>query len=251
VRAVNRWQYSAWFYRTRAEDEREPSVGGIVLRQGAHEFDCLRMLLPSPPVRIHGWTGDYDANRPGEGAYYAWLECADGTIASSIHNGYDHFLSDEFTVGLLPSEVIGSNHRGLTGLSAEEEHLLKRTVGHARPEALQSRVFGFTLMSCEGADLRPSMGGGVYVYDERGRREFRASGQTGTSVIIQELYDAVTTGATALHDGSWGLAVLECCLGIRESAATHGDVELTRQGSVPRAVAQGILGDREMAEATE
>ncbi|MGH9028930.1 MAG: Gfo/Idh/MocA family protein, partial [Acidimicrobiales bacterium] len=37
VRAVHRWHYSDWFYRARGEDERDPEVGGVVLRQGAHE----------------------------------------------------------------------------------------------------------------------------------------------------------------------------------------------------------------------
>jgi phthalate 4,5-cis-dihydrodiol dehydrogenase len=245
VRAVHCWRYTDWFYKARGADERDPRVAGVVLRQGAHEFDILRMLCPTSPIQMRGWTGDFDPERPGEGAYHAWLECADGTIVSSIHSGYDHFRSDEFTGGLLPPEVIGSSRRNLEGTSAEEEHLLKRTVGHPRAEG-GSGVFSFTLMSCDGGDLRPAPGGGVLIYDETGRHEVRAKGPTGTDVTIGELRDAIVDGAAPLHDGSWGLACLELCLGVRESAVTGAEVKLLRQGTVSREVAERVIGDREL-----
>ncbi len=249
VRAVHRWHYTDWFYRSRAEDERDPSVGGVVLRQGAHEFDMLRMLVPSVPASIRGWTGDYDVTRPGEGAYHAFVECEDGTIVSSIHNGYDRFRTEEFLLGLIDPTIPGSSRRNLAGTSAEDEHLMKRTVGHPRAEGAETGVYGMTLMSCDGGDLRTAPGGGVFLYDDRGRHELRAAGPVGTEVIVSEFHDAITNGVPPLHDGSWGLAVLELCLSIRESDAAGGEIKLRRQRGVDRAVASRIVGDRAMVEA--
>jgi len=250
VRSVERWHFSDWFYRARAEDERDPEGGGVVLRQGAHEFDILRLLVPVAPVQMHAWIGnDFDPNRPGEGAYQAWLECGDGALVTSIYNGYDRFQSEEFTTGLLDANDIGVSRRRLANEAStpEAEHLFKREVGHPRAASFTSGVYGFTLMNCDGGDLRPSPGGGVYVYDETGRHEVFAQGPTGTEVIIDELYRAVALGEAPLHDGMWGLACLELCLGVRESAASGGFVKLTRQGAVDPAAAQRVFGDRELA----
>ena len=247
VRAVHRWHYTDWFYRSRADDERDPSVGGVVLRQGAHEFDMLRMLVPSVATSLRGWTGDWDASRPGEGAFHAFVECEDGTVISTIHSGYDRFRTEEFLLGPIDPEITGSSRRNLAGTSAEEEHLLKRTVGHPKPEGAETGVYGMTLMSCDGGDLRTSPGGGVWLYDDSGRHELKASGPSGTEVIVGELYDAITSGVAPLHDGSWGLAVLELCLAIRESQSVGGEVKLHRQRAVDWSSADRVIGERVMS----
>ncbi len=253
VRAVHRWHFSDWFYRARAEDERDPAGGGVVLRQGAHEFDMLRLLLPSSPVRLTGSTGDYDPDRPGEGAYHAFIECEDGTVVTSIYNGYDHFQSEEFTSGLLDPMDLGVARRRLAGEApdARAEHDLKRNFGHPRPAGFTSGVYGFTLMNCDGGDLRPAPGGGVLLYDERGRRGLLAEGPTGTEVIVDELYHAITDKSPALHDGSWGIACLELCLAVRASAEGGGAVPLRHQGNVDPVLASRVLGERTMSELTD
>ncbi|HVB04917.1 MAG TPA: Gfo/Idh/MocA family oxidoreductase [Acidimicrobiales bacterium] len=248
VRAVHRWHFSDWFYRPRAEDERDPEAGGVVLRQGAHEFDMLRLLLPSSPVRLHGTTGDYDPERPGEGAYHAFIECEDGTVVTSIYNGYDHFQSEEFTSGLIEPTDIGVSRRRLKGEAhdATAEYDMKRNLGHPRGASFTSGVYGFTLMNCDEGDLRPAPRGAVLLYGEEGRRALYAEGPTGTEVIVDELYHAITDKAPALHDGSWGIACLELCLAIRASEQAGGPVKLTHQGSVDPELATRVLGDRVM-----
>jgi len=246
IRAVQRMHYSDWFYRARAEDERDPEGGGVVLRQGAHEFDMLRQLMPAVPVSLRGWTTDYGGDRPGEGAYYAWMECADGTILSSTYSGYDFFRTEEFSIGPMDPEIFGSSRRNLREVSAEAEHDLKRTVGHPRAEGADSGVYGWTLMNCEAGDLRPAPGGGVYLYDEQGRHELKAMGPTGTEIIVNEFHDAITTGAGALHDGSWGLACMELCMAVRDSSESGREISLTRQGELSREVAERVIGDRTM-----
>jgi phthalate 4,5-cis-dihydrodiol dehydrogenase len=47
-----------------------------------------------------------------------------------------------------------------------------------------------------------------------------------------ELHDAVTTGRKPFHDGAWGLATLEVCFAMLESARSGTDVKLSLQPSL-------------------
>lgn len=247
VVSANRWHLSDWFYRARAAEELRPPHGGVVLRQGAHEFDILRAVLPSTPVRVRAWIGDHDRARRGEGAYHAWIECADGTVATSLYSGYDRFPSEELSGALLPPDVVGASYRNLAenAPTAALEHDLKRTVGHPRAPARSSGPYGFTLVCCEGGDLRAAPGGRVLRYDHGGRREVSVTGVAGTGLIVEELYQAVVNGVAPMHDGAWGLACLELCLAVREAAEAGGNaVPLEHQQTVD--VAAGLHSDHRL-----
>lgn len=250
VRAVHRWHFTDWFYRPRGLDERAPETGGVVLRQGAHEYDIIRLLAGTPARSLRGMTGDYDPKRPGEGAYYSWIDHDDGVIATSIYGGYGHFHSDEFTKGLGDGEKTGLARRTLDDIAntPELEAELKRAESDSTGGTPGGGVYGFTLVNCEGGDMRPAPSGSIYVYDDSGRRELAVEGIAGTEVIVEEFYRAITLGSSPLHDGEWGLACLEECLAIRESAASHGLVSLIHQGSVSEQAARDILGLRTLQE---
>jgi phthalate 4,5-cis-dihydrodiol dehydrogenase len=47
--------------------------------------------------------------------------------------------------------------------------------------------------------------------------------------VVDELYAAAMLGAAPLHSGEWGLATLEICLAILESAKTGREVQLRHQ----------------------
>lgn len=232
-RLTNRWYGTNWMFRPRAEEERDPEFGGVVLRQGAHEFDILRALLVSPPTRVRGWVGDLMPERPGEGAYYAWIECADGTAATSVYNGYDRFLTDELTTGLLPPMTIGASQRELAQNTAAglDEYELKRTVGHPRDSKLIQDMYGFSFAMCEKGDVRTAPGGSAWLYGRDGRRDVTVDGPAGTDFIIDELYRAVVKDEQPAHDGSWGLACLELCTAVRDAASTGDFVPLQHQGA--------------------
>ena len=248
VRAVHRWHFTDWFYRPRGIDERAPETGGVVLRQGAHEYDIIRLLAGTPARALRGMTGDYDAKRPGEGAYYSWIDHEDGVVATSIYGGYGHFHSDEFTKGLGDGENVGRSRRTLDAIAgtAELEAELKRAESNSTGGSPGGGVYGFTLVNCEGGDLRPTPSGSIYVYDDSGRREVAVEGLAGTAVIVEEFYQAITSRRAPLHDGEWGLACLEQCLAIRESEAERGLVALTRQGEVSTRIAHDVLGTRRL-----
>jgi phthalate 4,5-cis-dihydrodiol dehydrogenase len=46
---------------------------------------------------------------------------------------------------------------------------------------------------------------------------------------IDEMYDAVTQNRPVYHDGRWGMATLEVCLAIMESARQRREVRLSHQ----------------------
>lgn len=250
VRAVHRWHFTDWFYRPRGLDEREAATGGVALRQGAHEYDIIRLLAGTPARALRGVTGDYDSARRGEGAYYSWIEHDDGVLATSIYGGYGHFLSDEFTKGLGDGRSVGRSRRTLDEVAGtpELEAELKRIESDSPSSGPGQGVYGFTLVNCEGGDLRPSPTGGVYVYDDSGRSEVAIGGLAGTEVIVEEFYQAIANGRPTLHNGEWGLACLEECLAIRESAAKGGAVALVRQGEVDLVAARTLLGERPIRE---
>jgi phthalate 4,5-cis-dihydrodiol dehydrogenase len=43
------------------------------------------------------------------------------------------------------------------------------------------------------------------------------------------MYDAIMAERAPFHDGAWGLATLEVCFGILESARTGKEIMMTRQ----------------------
>jgi phthalate 4,5-cis-dihydrodiol dehydrogenase len=45
LRMIHTWCFSDWIYRPRRLDELNPELGGsVIYRQGAHQFDIIRLL---------------------------------------------------------------------------------------------------------------------------------------------------------------------------------------------------------------
>ena len=250
IRAVHRWHFSSWFYRPRAEEELDPLTGGIVLRQGAHEFDIIRLLAQSRPVRVWGWTGDYDPSRPGEGSYQSTIEFANGVRATSIYSGYDHFDSSEFTTGLLEPLQIGKTWRASVERDEgiDEGEVKRRTIEPASfggGQRQDSNLFGFTLLNGSLADARPAPAGNVFLYGQRGRFEFHLDGPSGTDLIAREFYEGIVNSKPLIHDGRWGLAVLELCLAVRRSAELGGaPISLEHQYVLSPGTIAEVIGQR-------
>ena len=70
--------------------------GGILWRQGAHHFDFIRTIAGGMVRSLRGSADIWDPNRRVPGCYAAYLDFEDGTVASVINSGYDHFDSREF-----------------------------------------------------------------------------------------------------------------------------------------------------------
>lgn len=248
LRSLTRWHANDWFYRPRAEDERDPSQGGVVLRQGAHEFDIIRLLAGSRPVSVRGWTGDFDDSRPGEGAYHAWVDFEDGKLAMSTFNGYDHFSSDELTYGLGKTDEVGARMRRSRALASgtDEGELKRRVPTFAGGQRQGERAFGFTVASGTDGDLRYAGDGDVWSYSEAGRRRYRIDGPAYTDFIVDEFARAISDGQTPIHDGRWGLSVLEMCLAVRVSAESGQPVALSHQHHVAPDTVRALIGQRQL-----
>ena len=244
VRMITALNYTDFLYRPRRPEELDTSQGGgVVFSQAAHQVDIARLLAHSEARSVHAFTGRWDPHRPTEGAYQAQITFAD-CFASLSYSGYAHFDSDEFNgwrgeLGQLRSaDDYGRARRALQlAKSAEDEikHKNQRAYGPAGEDAFRTGAnpshnhFGLFIVSCEHADLRP-MPDSIVIYGDTERRVERLpSPAVPRAEVIDELYDAVLYGKPPLHSGEWGLATLEICLGILESAKTGKTISLCHQ----------------------
>jgi phthalate 4,5-cis-dihydrodiol dehydrogenase len=58
-------------------------------------------------------------------------------------------------------------------------------------------------------------------------------GVAGRRAELEELYDSVVLGKPLWHDGRWGMATLEVCLAVMESARQRKEIMLTHQIALP------------------
>jgi phthalate 4,5-cis-dihydrodiol dehydrogenase len=246
VRMVNALNYTDFLYRPRRPEELDTTAGGgVVFSQAAHQVDVVRLLVGSRARSLRAFTGRWDPVRPTEGAYNAQIVFENGAFASLTYSGYGHFDSDEFTgwLGELGQKRDPSAHGSARALlrtvkTPEEEAQLKnkRAYGPAGSAMFQGNStgqshnhFGLMVVSCDKADIRP-MPDGILIYGDDARRVEKLSPPVvPRSEVVDELYDAAVLGRPPLHSGEWGLATLEICLAILNSAANGQDVVLHHQ----------------------
>ena len=235
---VHCWKYSDWMYRPRMPYELDVSQGGgVVFRQGAHEVDIIRLIAGGVVKSVKGTTLQLDPRRPAPGSFVAYLTFVDGTPATAIYSGYGRFDTGEIIAGRPAFQ-----HALVTsGTSPEDEARLKESMRYSEERAARPErdgddntlgFYGFTLVTCERADLRESPNG-IYVYEEGGRREVPIQqAESRGDNELEEMYQAVVNGRPLVHDGRWGEATLEVILGILESAQTGQEVEMAHQTPV-------------------
>ena len=238
LRAVNAWYFTDWMFRPRAADELDPDRGGgVPLRQGAHHVDIVRYLGGGLLSSVRGRVGQWDERRPGDGAYSAYLEFADGTPATVVYSGYDHFPSTELTFG------IGEAGQEMSGYAVGRRRLSGSRPGSGAPvvrldtdrqrELLRGGgnqpFFGLVVLSCERGDVRVAPDGLRIYGDECIEDVSLADEPVGRTAMLTETACAVRDDAPVTHGGPWGLANLEVCLALAESSRTRSEVRLVRQ----------------------
>ena len=245
LRMLHSWNFNEFMYRPRMKHELATSHG-VVLNQGPHHVDIVRLIGGGMLRSVRATTGIWNPHRPHEGSYVCYLEFEDGVPATLVYNGYGFFdtaeLFDWVGEGGQPRDPEHNLkvRRRLQGIGdAVEEEQLKEEMRYGRArEGEFSHVwhgprrqpfFGFTLVSCERGDIRQSPDG-LIVYGEDGRREVDLTvGRRGREAEVEELYEAVVEGRPVFHDGRWGQATLEVCLAMLESSAGNREVLLERQ----------------------
>lgn len=245
VSMITALNYTDFLYRPRRPEELiTEQGGGVLFSQAAHQMDVIRLLGGGRVKSVRAGTGNWDAKRPTEGAYTAFLTFEDGAFASATYSGYAHFDSDEFTnwIGEMGQKKdpasYGAARRSLArAKSPDEEATLKAARNYGGPDFvaaprandLAHQHFGLVVVSCEKADLRP-MPDGVQVYaDDAVRLEPLPRPEVPRSEVIDELYDAIVNGRPPVHTGEWALATLEVCLAVLQSSRERKEVELRRQ----------------------
>jgi phthalate 4,5-cis-dihydrodiol dehydrogenase len=246
VRMIHAFNYTDYMVRPRRPEELDTAQGGgVIFSQGAHQIDIVRLLGGGRVRSVRAMTGNWDRNRPTEGAYSALLGFEDGAFASCTYSGYAHFDSDEFMGFIgemgLPKDPsrYGAMRKALHAASnAEEEAALKaaRNYGGASyvpagapPPDRSHQHFGVFVVSCERGDLRPTPDGVMIYGDDAVGFDPVPVRDIVRAEVIDEFHGAVVEGKPPLHDGEWSRATLEVCLAILESAEAQAEIMLRNQ----------------------
>jgi phthalate 4,5-cis-dihydrodiol dehydrogenase len=246
VRMISALNFTDFLYRPRRPEELDTAQGGgVVFSQAAHQVDIVRLLAASKATSVRAFTGNWDAARHTEGAYSTQIGFEDGSFASLTYSGYAHFDTDEFMGwwGELGQQRDADASYGRARLNLQkatapaDEIAMKnaRAYGPSGRDAFRAgddlahNQFGVVVVSCESADLRP-LPHGVMVYGDRTRHlDEIPPPKIPRAEVVDELYEAAMLGTPPLHSGEWGLATLEICLAILESAKTAREVKLRWQ----------------------
>lgn len=248
LRMIHSWNYNEFMYRPRMKHELAMSRG-VVLNQGPHQVDVVRLIGGGMVKSVRATTGIWDRRRPHEGSYVCYLEFENGVPATLVYSGYGFFDTAELFwwvgEGGQPRDpqTNAKVRKRLSGITdAEEEELLKEQMryggrregefSHEWQGERHQPFFGLTLVSCDKGDIRQSPDG-LIVYGEGGKKEISLPpGSRGREAEVEELYQAVSDNRPVFHDGRWGEATLEVCLAILESAKEKKEIFLSHQRPV-------------------
>lgn len=252
VRMITALNFTDFLYRPRRPEELDTAQGGgVFFNQAPHQVDIVRYLAGGRARSVRAGAGAWDAARPTEGAYSAFLTFEDGVFASLTYSGFAHFDSDEWCDGVAesgrskPPQAYGAARRLLRGTAeagGEAASKAARNYGganYAGAAAAAAHVppfyehFGVVLVSCDHADLRPTPKGVMIYGDDEPRFESLPPPQVPRGEVIDELYDAVLHGRAPVHDGAWGLATMEICFALLRSSHEKREIALQNQIGLP------------------
>ncbi len=249
VRMITALNFTDFLYRPRRPEELDTAQGGgVVFSQAAHQVDVVRLMGGGRVRSVRAATGAWDRARRTEGAYSALLTFEDGAFATMTYSGYAHFDTDafngwvgEFGQSREPRHYGQSRARLRQIASPEAEAALKNTRAYGASSAAAQagnsgpgahNHFGFVLVSCGAADLRP-MPAGVHIYaDDTETLDALPPPAVPRAEVVDELYDAVVHGRPPIHSGAWGLATMEVCLAILRSATEGRELAMEHQCGV-------------------
>jgi phthalate 4,5-cis-dihydrodiol dehydrogenase len=243
VRMVHTWCYTDWVHRPRRAEEFDVAQGGgVTFRQGAHQFDLIRLLCGGRARSVRAQVFDWDPARRTAGAHTVYIAFEGGAVATAVYNGYGGFSSADLVGGIsewgherdLEHPAVPRPPRGPAATPADELKAKQARAATAIPaQAPHQPHFGLTLVSCEGGDIRQSPDG-LWLYTADGVREMAVPlNRSPRDRVLDEWQAAITGSAPVLHDGRWGLATLELCVAALASSAQGEAVLLHEQRGLP------------------
>lgn len=248
--AMNVWAYTDWMLRPRTAEELDLAQGGgIPYRQGPHQIDSLRLLGGGIVRSVRAMTGQWFKGRQIPGYYAAYMEFEDGTPATLVHNGYGYFLTSEMVPWGTTKTRYSPEERGtirrqlLDGTLDENKAKDDMRIGGSQEQQIFRRGderrpwvpndLGILVVTCEKGDIRQSQYG-LYVYGDDGLKDVPLpEGGASRRAELEELYNAVVLNQPIRHTGRWGMATLEVCLAIMQSARERKEILLSRQVPAP------------------
>ena len=198
---------------------------------------------PAGSVRsVRASTTVLDPLRPTEASCAALLQFDNGTAASLLYSGYDHFDSDEWHFGISergsPKKIEhGAARRTLA--NAQNKSLARtQTFAYGAAGAGQSRISRISASPSPPAPkaicaLLPM---GLRFTDVMacGKSQFpRGDSMPGRREVLDDMRVAIRTGRTPVHDGRWGKATVEVALAILRSSREGREITLQHQVAVP------------------
>lgn len=256
---INTWNYNAFNPRPWPTAELQ-ETHGPVLNQGPHQVDIIRQLGGGRLRSLRGTTF-WDPLRNCEGGYNCYLEFENGVPATMIYDGRGYFDTAELFWwvheggGARRPNTNFEMHQRFGELAAQGDAQMERMLaeykeagrygaktriaemgrlwGYPDKKEIENQpFFGLTLVSCERGAIRQSAKG-LYVYEAAGVSEIRLQREArGRAAELMDLYRGVVHGERIFHDGRWGMATLEVCLAVLESARTRSEVALKAQTSL-------------------
>jgi phthalate 4,5-cis-dihydrodiol dehydrogenase len=232
--------YTDFLYRPRRPEELDTSAGGgILFNQIPHQIDIARLLVNAPIKSVRAATNQLDENRPTEGGCSAFCEFEGGAVFTLVYQGYDRYDSDELhgwitEAGFPKRAAQGASRRKLRDLPSGTAESASRRTGFGygsefnRGTPPHQPHFGFLVVSCQKADLRPSADG-IMIFDDEGAHQVdlpETPWKAGRGDVLEELRRCVCDGSPPLHDGAFGRSTLEASLAILRSSREHREIRL-------------------------
>lgn len=254
VKMLQMMNYTDFIYRPRRGEELDVKQGGgVVFSQAAHQIDIARLLCGGVVKQVNARTGNFDANRSTIGAYSAQLDFDKGVFASLTYSGYGHYDSDEMcgAVSELGFYKKISNYAG-TRKELDRQSSLGLSENQMKAQSTQNKIqrpfelpnthehFGFVMVSCEKADIRP-LSDRIIIYAEYEKREIPVvPPKVPRQFVIDELIFAIE-GKPILHCAQWGLATVECILALNASAQSQKIEVLLHQMEVTQDCLKALI----------
>lgn len=237
VRAIHALNCTDFLYRPRRPEELDTARGGGVLfNQAPHQVDIVRLLAGGLARSVRAFAGVWDQARPTEGAYSALIDFGE-CHASLGYSGYAHFDSDSLM------DWVGESGRrrdpagygtARRALAAGDETTARRARGYGNaaeapaPPAAHEH-FGFVLVCCERADMR-LFADRIEVFGDTARRTAALPPPAPPRREVWDGFAAAIQGrAMPVQTGAWGMATLETCLAMLQSAREGREVALHHQ----------------------
>jgi len=235
IKMITAMNYTDFLYRPRRPEELITRAGGGVIHsQAAHHIDIIRLLAGGKVTQIQAQTGQWDPQRPTEGAYSALLRFENNSFASVTYSGYGHFDSDIWMdniseLGQRKSTYLyGEARKKINKINPQEESELKATKNQQNTieELAKNKLpdgnqhFGPIIVSCEGADLQLTPNG-IWIHSDEDQIFHKTPvNPIPRAEVIDELWDCLRLNKNGIHTGPWARATTEVCLGILEAART-------------------------------